>query len=90
MGLIRRFWYRWSWRTRYWWLDTRPGRMAQLGVFGAMLLGTVLQLTHMMIVVATAPQPDAPDGQQHLDGCDVAITAPTDDASLPGARGGVA
>ena len=60
MGLMHRLWYRWSWRTRYWWLDTRPGRMAQLGVFGAMLLGTVLQLTHMMIVVATEPQPDAP------------------------------
>ena len=60
MKMIGRLWYRWSWRARYWWLDTRPGRMAQLGVFGAMLLGTVLQLTHMMIVVATAPQPDAP------------------------------
>ena len=38
----------------------------------------------------TAPQPDAPDGHQHLDGCDVEITEPTDDANLPEARGGVA
>lgn len=60
MKMIGRLWYRWSWRARYWWLDTRPGRMAQLGVFGAMLLGTVLQLTHMMIVLATAP-PEPPE-----------------------------
>ena len=57
---VRRLWYRWSWRARYWLLDTRPGRMAQLGAFVAACLGVVLQLTHMMIVVATAPPADAP------------------------------
>ena len=63
MGLMvmRRLWYRWSWRARYWWLDTRPGQMAQFAAFGVGCLAAVLQLTHMMIVVATAPpQPDAP------------------------------
>lgn len=64
MGLTKlaaRLWYRWSWRARYWWLDTRQGRVAQLGLFGGVCLAAVLQLTHLMIVVATAPpQPDAP------------------------------
>lgn len=61
MMALRRLWYRWSWRARYWWLDTRSGRAAQLGVFGLACLVAVLQLTHMMIVVATTPpQPHEP------------------------------
>lgn len=55
MAMLRRLWYVWSWRARYWWLDTRAGRVAQIGVFVVSGLVVVLQLTHMMIVVATAP-----------------------------------
>lgn len=58
-------------------------RMALEPVTGELSISQIASLL-------SAPQPDAPDGQQHLDGCDVAITDPTDDASLPGARGGVA
>lgn len=61
MAMMRRLWYRWSWRARYWWLDTRAGRKAQLGLFVVCGLVVVLQLTHMMIVAATAPpQPPEP------------------------------
>lgn len=64
MGLMQRtgrLCYVWSWRARYWWLDTRAGRVAQLGLFLAAGLAVVLQLTHMMIVVATASaDPSAP------------------------------
>ena len=60
MTMIWRLWYRWSWRARYWWLDTRPGQVAHLAIFGFCCLSGVLVLTHMMIVVATVPAPDAP------------------------------
>jgi len=58
-------------------------RMALEPVTGELSISQIASLL-------SAPQPDAPDGDQHLDGCDVAITDPTDDANLPGARGGVA
>lgn len=52
---MRRLWYVWSWRARYWWLDTHQGRVAQFAVFGLSCLALVLVLVRMMIVVATAP-----------------------------------
>lgn len=57
---LARLWYRWSWRARYWWLDTEQGRLAQRGAFAAACVAVVLQLTHLMIGVATAPVADAP------------------------------
>lgn len=52
---LRRRWYLWSWRARYWWLDTHRGRVARLALFGACCLVAVLLLARAMILVATAP-----------------------------------
>lgn len=61
IGLARRLWYRWSWRLRYWWLDTPAGRVAQLSACALACLAVILVLTRQMILVSSrAPVADEP------------------------------
>lgn len=59
MGLIRRgrrIFYIWSWRLRFWWLDTRGGMQARVALFCLACLVVVVQLVRM-IVMAAMPAP---------------------------------
>ncbi len=51
MGLmsarLRRLHYVWSWRIRYWWLDTRSGARARAAVFVAAAIVCAVQLLRM-------------------------------------------
>lgn len=67
MGLIARMvaqWRRlrhvWSWRIRYWWLDTRSGAQAQVVLCAVAALVVVVQLIHLSLA-ALAPQPAEPE-----------------------------
>lgn len=54
---LRRHWYVWSWRARYFWHDTRGGFYAQLSL--AVLLG-LLSLAMMIDKARNPLPPDAP------------------------------
>lgn len=63
MGLINRLrervahrLYVWSWRARYWWLDTRAGAQAHIVACCLGLLVVVVQIIHVS-VSALNPQP---------------------------------
>lgn len=63
MGLIasiRRLHYVWSWRARYWWLDTRAGEIAQIVVLSMLCLLCILQLIKMVVASALPPPPGEP------------------------------
>lgn len=52
MGLIKRYrrlHYVWSWRVRYWWLDTRQGEIAHRAVMVVFALIAVAQVLRMTI-----------------------------------------
>lgn len=53
---IERLHYVWSWRLRYWWLDTPGGARAHRWTFAVSLVATVLQVTNLF-VRAMAPRP---------------------------------
>lgn len=58
MGLIARVKHRhyvWSWRVRYWWLDTPGGQRAQLSAFWLSCLVVVLQLLRLLVAAAVTP-----------------------------------
>lgn len=62
MGLIasiRRLHYVWSWRARYWWLDTPGGERAHLVLFALSLLVVCIQLLRVF-VAAIVPPPGEP------------------------------
>jgi hypothetical protein len=59
MGLIARIQQRlhaWTWRLRYWWMDTESGLRAQVTACAIGAIACVLDLIHMA-VVALAPRP---------------------------------
>lgn len=63
MGLIasiRRLHYVWSWRARYWWLDTRAGERAHLMLFALSLLVVFIQLLRMFVAAVVPPPPGEP------------------------------
>ena len=63
MGLIdsvRRLHYVWSWRARYWWLDTRGGERAHLAVMAMFALVFVVQLLRMFVAAVVPPPPGEP------------------------------
>jgi len=62
MGLIvsmRRARHVWSWRLRYWWLDTPSGAQAHVVVLCISMLIVVAQFIHLGIA-ALAPRPAEP------------------------------
>lgn len=63
MGLIsavRRMHYVWSWRLRYWWLDTRGGQEAHVVLFCLAVLVVILQLIRVSIATLLPPPPGEP------------------------------
>lgn len=63
MGLIdrcRRLHYVWSWRARYWWLDTRQGEIAHLVVMALGMLVFIVQLLRMFVAAVVPPPPGEP------------------------------
>jgi len=54
-SLLRRRWYAWSWRWRYWLLDTRPGQRFHIGSFIVSLLVCAVQIAYMVLVTAVPP-----------------------------------
>lgn len=63
MGLIasiRRLHYVWSWRARYWWLDTPGGERAHLALFALSLLVVCIQLLRMFVAAVVAPPAGEP------------------------------
>jgi hypothetical protein len=58
MGMIesmRRLHYVWSWRTRYWWLDTRSGHRAHIVLIVLSSLVVVIELLRMFIAATVRP-----------------------------------
>ncbi|MGO1072330.1 hypothetical protein [Lysobacter sp. CA199] len=53
----RRLYYVWSWRSRYWWMDTRGGRIANLVVAAAFALLFVLLCLDKMVHPAPPDEP---------------------------------
>lgn len=63
MGLIaiaRRRWYVWSWRARYWWMDTRQGEQAHALFVCMAAIVCIVELIRMFIAVALPPPPNQP------------------------------
>lgn len=60
---MRRLWYVWSWRARYWCLDTRAGRQARIGALCLLALGTVLHLTRAVVLDILHPLPPGEPAQ---------------------------
>lgn len=59
MGLMhaaKRQWYVWSWRCRYWWMDTRGGEYAQWALVCVGVFVVIVQ-TIKMCVAAAMPVP---------------------------------
>lgn len=56
IGFVRRRCYVWSWRLRYWYLDTPGGQKARIGTVIVSLLVCVVDALWMLIL-ATAPRP---------------------------------
>lgn len=50
---LRRLWYVYSWRLRYWWFDTAGGQLCRrASCLGAALLGMVLAVRHVLVPAA--------------------------------------
>lgn len=63
MGLIalaKRRWHVWSWRARYFWMDTKGGEQARIVVFCMALLVVLMQLIRMAVAAFLPPPPDEP------------------------------
>ena len=63
MGLIesiQRLHYVWSWRVRFWWLDTRSGERAHLIVMALAALVAAAQLLRMFVAAVVPPPPSEP------------------------------
>lgn len=63
MGLRRRldrWWYVWSWRARYWWLDTRQGAMARVAAWSAGVLVVIVELIRNFVAALAPPAPHQP------------------------------
>jgi len=51
----------WSWRARYWWLDTREGRIANVSVCLLLALVSIVALVRAVVLAMISPAPiDAP------------------------------
>lgn len=48
------------WRLRYWWMDTREGRRAQVAVFCFAVLVVVVQLVQVAVAALAPPPADQP------------------------------
>lgn len=62
IGRIRRWRYVYSWRVRYWWLDTRQGEIAHriaMGVFALIALAQVMRMALAAASPATQPPIEA-------------------------------
>lgn len=59
---LRRLWYVWSWRVRYWWLDTPRGHAARVWLCVLVAFGGAVQLARVSLaaVDAHAPQQAMP------------------------------
>lgn len=56
MGLIdrgRRLHYVWTWRMRYWWLDTPAGAQARVGALALGVFVVIVQLIRMAVAALT-------------------------------------
>ena len=63
MGLIargRRLQYVWTWRLRYWWMDTRSGAQAHMGAFAIAVLVVIIQLIRVALAALVPPPPGEP------------------------------
>ncbi|HZF96964.1 MAG TPA: hypothetical protein VEY92_01750 [Pseudoxanthomonas sp.] len=63
MGLIaraKRWHYVWSWRARYWWLDTRSGEYSRWRLFYMGVVVVIMQLIRLFVAAALPPPPDEP------------------------------
>lgn len=63
MGLIahaRRLHYVWSWRLRYWWLDTPAGAQAHVGALALSVFVVIVQLVRMAVAALLPPPPGEP------------------------------
>lgn len=63
MGLtayMRRSLHVWSWRLRYWWLDTRGGAEAHVVLFCLSVLVVIAQLIRMSVAAFLTPAPGEP------------------------------
>lgn len=63
MGLIapiRRLHYVWSWRLRYWWLDTPAGERAHYWALGFSLVVFTVQVVRLCVAAALPGPHDAP------------------------------
>lgn len=63
MGLIaslRRLHYVWSWRIRFWWLDTRQGEWAHWALLALGLLIVLMQLVRVFVAATVSPSPGEP------------------------------
>ncbi|MDZ5815107.1 hypothetical protein U4I65_08680 [Stenotrophomonas maltophilia] len=61
MGLItayKRLLYIWSWRLRFWWLDTRSGERAHWAAFYVGLFVAIVQFVRMCVAAALPPPPE--------------------------------
>ena len=59
-GTLRRRWYVWSWRWRYWLLDTAPGQKFHIGAFIVSLFVCAVDVAYMLIVALVPPPPGTP------------------------------
>ena len=59
-GTLRRRWYVWSWRWRYWLLDTVHGQKFHIGAFIVSLFVCAVDVAYMLIVALVPPPPGTP------------------------------
>lgn len=60
MAALRLRRYVWTWRVRYWWLDTRSGAQARVALLCLGALVVVMQLVRMAVAALAQPAPGAP------------------------------
>lgn len=63
MGLTdraRRLHYVYSWRLRYWWMDTESGKRAHIVMFAITVLITIAQMAKLGVAAALPQAADAP------------------------------
>ncbi|MBH1476318.1 hypothetical protein [Stenotrophomonas forensis] len=56
----KRLHYIWSWRIRYWWLDTRSGEYARWASFYLGLLVVIIQIVRVYVAALQPPVPAQP------------------------------
>jgi hypothetical protein len=60
IGTLQRRWYVWSWRWRYWLLDTVHGQRFHIGAFIVSLFVCAVDVAYMLIVALVPPPPGTP------------------------------